>query len=263
MELEKENKTKNVKFFSKNAIGIATFFGGPLAAGYLVSENYKSLDKRDDALNALFIGIGSTIILFLGLYMVPDNIIDKVPSQLLPIIYTAIIYYIVDLKQGEVLKLHEKNGNSFYSGWKAAGIGFVCLLIMTATIFISVYFSSNDESLNLYDAKMEVFYKNESESIEFYNHLETKSAFALIKELDEEVIPKWNQNIKIIDDASKITDLPDEVKTMSVELKKYSQLRIKAFNLFKKAIQEDTSAYSNELDKIHNEIDAQLKILGN
>jgi hypothetical protein len=35
MELVQEhNKTKGLKFYSQRAIGIATFFGGPLAACY-------------------------------------------------------------------------------------------------------------------------------------------------------------------------------------------------------------------------------------
>jgi hypothetical protein len=263
MELEKENKTKNVKFFSKKAIGIATFFGGPLAAGYLIRENYLSLNKPDEGKNALMIAIATTFLLFTGIFMIPESIMDKIPRQILPIIYTAIIYYIVDLKHGEILKLHEENGNSFYSGWKAAIVGFLSLLVICVFVFIGIYSTSNDESLDLYDTKMEVFYKNETESIEFYNHLDTKSNFALIKELDEMVIPKWEQNIKIIDEASKIADLPGEVKAMNVELKKYSRLRIKAFNLFKKAIKADTNAYTNELHKIHAEIDAQLKVLGN
>ncbi len=263
MKLEKENKTKNVKFFSNKTIGIATFFGGPLAAGYLIRENYLSLNKPDDGKNALLIGIISTVLLFTGIFMIPENIIEKVPSQILPILYTAIIYYIVEKKQGEVLKLHEENGNEFYSGWKAAGIGLVSLIILLTFIFGIVYLTSNDDNLNLYDEKMEVFSKNEIESMQFYNHLETKAGFLLLKELEEDVIPKWEQNIQIIDDASKISDLPDEVKKINVELKKYSQLRIKAFNLFKKAIEEETDTYSNELDKIHAEIDAQLKVLGN
>ena len=43
---EKENDTKDLKFYSQKAIGIATFIGGSLAAGYLVRENYLSLNKH-------------------------------------------------------------------------------------------------------------------------------------------------------------------------------------------------------------------------
>lgn len=221
------------------------------------------MNKPDEGKNALMIAIAATIIIFTGIFMIPENIMDKVPNQILPIIYTAIIYYIVEKTQGDVLKLHEENGNSFYSGWKAAGVGLVSLILIFIISFGAIYSTSNDENLDLYDAKMEVFYKNETESIEFYNHLETKSAFALIKELDEVVIPKWEQNIQIVENVSKISDLPDEVKTMNQELGKYSKLRIKAFCLFKKAIEEDTDVYANELETIHNEIDVQLNVLGN
>jgi len=60
---EQENLTKNLKFYSQKAIGIATFIGGPLAAGYLIRENYLSLEKPNEAKKSLIIGIISTILL--------------------------------------------------------------------------------------------------------------------------------------------------------------------------------------------------------
>ena len=50
---EEENITKDLKFYSQKSISIATFIGGPLAAGYLIRENYLELNKPNTAMRAL------------------------------------------------------------------------------------------------------------------------------------------------------------------------------------------------------------------
>jgi len=42
-----ESPEIQIKLFSKRAISIATFFGGPLAAGYLIKKNYDSLQNQN------------------------------------------------------------------------------------------------------------------------------------------------------------------------------------------------------------------------
>ncbi len=88
------------KIFTNKAISIATFFGGPLAAGFLISENYKVFGNDNAARNSIFIGIISTIILFAVIFIIPENVIDKIPQPLIPAIYTAIIA--LDYDQGNL-----------------------------------------------------------------------------------------------------------------------------------------------------------------
>ena len=88
------------KFYSQRAITIATFFGGPLAAGYLIKKNYEALSEPDIAKRSHIIGITSTIILFGGLYSLPEKIIDNIPNTIIPILYSAVIYLIVEKLQG-------------------------------------------------------------------------------------------------------------------------------------------------------------------
>jgi uncharacterized membrane protein AbrB (regulator of aidB expression) len=84
------------KFYSQKAISIATFFGGPLAAGYLIKKNYQAMNQPDLANKATIIGIISTIILFAGIFSIPEHIIDKIPNALFPLIYTLIISLILE-----------------------------------------------------------------------------------------------------------------------------------------------------------------------
>ncbi len=261
IESKKENKTKDIKLYSSKSISGATFFGGPLVAGYLIGENFKALNKPVQGRNSLIIGIIATIILFGGIFMVSEQIIDKIPRQLIPLIYTGIIWAIVEWKQGSILKIHKENGNSFFSGWRAAGIGLISLIILFIGIFGYSFLSSDDEVYKKYDTQMAIFLKNETESLVFYDNLNIKPDFVLINELDNDVIPKWKENLKIIEQTNQIKGLPSELKKQNELLLKYCELRMKGFELFRKAISEGTDKYSMELNQIHSEIDEQLKKL--
>ena len=260
-ELKTVNNTKDIKLYSSKAISGATLLGGPLAAGYLIGENFKAIDKPTEGRNSLLIGIVSTIILFGGIFMIPENIIDKIPRQLIPIIYTGIIWGIVEWKQGDILKAHKENNNSFFSGWRAAGIGFISLLILGIGIFAYAFLSTDNELYEKYDAEIAKFSKNENETLVFYDNLNTETNYTLLKELDEKTIPKWKENIEIINKTNQFEDLPSELIKQNEILLKYSELRVQAFELFRKAIKEDSENYAQQLQQIHMEIDNELKKL--
>lgn len=259
--IEQKNNTKELKFYSQKSIGIATFIGGPLAAGYLIRENYLSLGKPDEGKKSLIIGIISTILLFSGIFMIPESIIEKVPNQILPAIYTGIIYLIVEKIHGSILNQHKENENEFYSGWKAAGIGFISLVILLIGILSYVFLSPDGEEYEKYNIEITEFYNNEEESLVFYGHLNTETSVSLIQELDNNAIPNWKENIEIIKNSNDIENLPSEFLEQNIILLEYSKLRLKAFELFKKAISEDTEQYSLELETIHMEIEKELEKL--
>jgi len=253
-----ENKTKHLKFYSKKAIGFATFFGGPLAAGYLIGENYKSLNEFDKRKKSIIIGVISTLFIFIGLFLIPEPIIDKIPNQLIPLFYTWIIYIIVENNQGEILKYHKENNNEFYSGWETAKISFISLIILTLGIVLFVYFSTDNEIYQEYDKGIAKFSQNETETMKFYDHFENNSRLDLLSELNNRVLPKWEENLKIINKIYEIDNLPSDLIEQNNLLKDYSELRIKEFKLFKKAIQEDTDKYYSEFEKIQAQIDKVL-----
>jgi hypothetical protein len=256
-----ENTTENIKLYSSKAISGATFLGGPLAAGYLISENFKALNKPDDGRKSFIIGIVTTIILFGGIFMLPEQIIDKIPRQLIPLIYTGIIWGIVEWKQGDILKAHKENNNTFFSGWRAAGIGLISLLIIGIGIFGYAYLESSNPAYEIYDTKIAEFSKNENESLTFYDNIEFKSNSTLLSELDNKVIPKWERNIKLINELENIDGLPNDLSDQNKTLLKYSELRLEAFLLIKKAVSEGTDKYDSQLNMLNIKIENELKKL--
>lgn len=256
--MESETKTQNIKLYSTKAISGATFLGGPLAAGYLIGENFKALDKPKEGKIALIIGIASTILLLVIIFSLPEDAIDSIPQQIIPIAYTALVWGIVEWKQGDTLKLQKDNENSFFSGWRAAGVGFISLVLMFIGVFGFTFLGSTNEVYDQYDAELATFTKNEEETLIFYNHLDTQSNYSLINELEKITIPRWKENIKIIKRTNQLQNLPQELVQQNKILLKYSELRLEAFELYKKTIEENTKRYSSELERIHKEIDEQI-----
>jgi len=248
------------KLYSQRAISITTFFGGPLAAGILMRQNYLNLGKDKAGLNSLFLGVISTIFIFAGLFALPDVTIDKIPSQLIPFLYTGIIFFIVEKTQGKKLKEHKENNGEFYSGWKAAKIGALSLLALVIAL-VSVAFISGDLSLDepdfnaeAYDKGLEQFFVNEETSMQVFNEFETEPLNYLIKEVKKS-IELWKENNEIIDRIDQIENLPQEFIDQDKLLGEYSLLRIEHFELILKAIGEDTDKYNPQIETIGSKID--------
>ncbi len=255
------NKTEDLTFYSQRAIWIATFLGGPLAAGYLIRENFKAMGKPEKGNKALIIGIVATIVLFVGIFMIPDSVIDKIPPMLIPLTYLGIVYVIVERTQGTVLNQHKENDNAFFSWWRATGIGVVCLLIITASVVGYTFYEMSNPAYEQYDAEMVQFSENEAETLVFYDHLDTQPTSVLLSELNNTVLPKWKENISIIERTNQLPDLPSELVKQNEYLLKYAELRVEAFELLKKAILEDTDQYSDQISQLHFRIDDQLRKL--
>ena len=258
--IAQNNTTKDLKLYSQKSIGLASFIGGPLAAGYLIKENYKALNQGEKGKKALIISIIATVAIFGTIFLIPESVMDQVPNMVIPAIYTGIIYLIVDKIHGTILNNHDLNNYPFYSGWRAAGIGLISLVILIAIIFASIFLIS-DEIYDTYDAEMEQFYKNEEVSLLFYDHLNTEDDLTLVNEIDNISIPKWKENVEIINRTNSIEDLPSELVEQNKKLLKYAKLRLEAFKLFKNLIIYETDNYNIELNRVHNQIDVVIQSL--
>jgi len=254
------------RFYSQRAITIATYFGGPLAAGYLVKKNYEILEQPNNARKSLIIGIVSTILIFAGIFSIPEDIIDKIPNALIPLIYTGIIYLIVERVQGENLTNHKESGGEFYSGWKAAGVGAITMLILAAVIaltaFIAKDFSSIQSNFDAasYDKGVAKFVDNENKSIAVFNVIETQTPAYLIKEFIKGII-MWEENKEIVEDLNSIENLPEKLKDLNSLLFKYCEFRIQHSEIIIKALSEDTDKYVSEIERIGFEINKILEEL--
>ena len=147
---------------------------------------------------------------------------------------------------------------NFISSWKAAGIGIISLVVLTIGIFGYAYLSEDDAIYQEYANEMEVFSENENETLAFYDDINTEPMVAMAKKIDNSIIPKWEENISIIEKTNSFEDLPQELRDQNKLLTEYAELRIETFKVFRKAIFDYSGRYDNQLDTLHIRIDEVL-----
>lgn len=133
MDHFQDNETTAQKIYKEKAIWVGTFLGGPLVAGYLISENFKVFDQHERARKVWIYSIITTAIVFGGVFLIPNNV--KIPSQIIPLIYTFIAYQFVQIYQKAKITTHINAGGQIYSWWRTIGVALIGLLITVIIVF--------------------------------------------------------------------------------------------------------------------------------
>ena len=148
------------RVYSEKAINVATFLGGPLATGIMMSENFKSMELFETARKALFIGIISMFAIIALLLLLPSPIVDKIPQQLIPFIYTGIAWLLFKKHQKEKIEeLLEENAIK-HSAWRIAGVGFGSMIVflMVFLPFVLLTPAYEGEVLKFIETGDEIYY---------------------------------------------------------------------------------------------------------
>lgn len=257
-----ENKdTDTTKLYSQKAISIATFFGGPLAAGVLARQNFINLGKEQLGRNALIMGLLATILLIVGILAIPENIADKLPNAIIPLVYTAIIYFIIENFQGALFKEHKENNREFYSNWKATGIGVICMLLLIGSIAGYTFLIPDDFDTKKYDDGITQFNKNEEKALELFSLIETSNSNHTISFIDNYGIPAWQKNLKLLGELDAIDGLHKQYLIQNEVLREYCKLRIETFKLIRQAITENSNQYDIQIQSLNDKIEEVLNRL--
>ncbi len=129
-------ETPTYKLYSSRFVRIGSFIGGPLAAGYFIAENYKSFGQTDNARKTWIVTILFTIVLFGLIFLVPA--MSNTPNYIIPILYSAVAAYLVDQKQGNLIKNHMANSGTMFSFWRVLLISLIGLAATFAIIFLII-----------------------------------------------------------------------------------------------------------------------------
>ncbi len=136
-----ENEVPAGKVYKESAIWLGTFLGGPLTAGYLLTENYKLFGEPEKIRETWIYAILSTIVLLSLIFFLPSAWIDKIPHFVIPLVYTCITQYIFQRNQLIHTTDHLKNGGEAFSLWRVFGIGLIGAVLLLIPIFIFSYLS--------------------------------------------------------------------------------------------------------------------------
>jgi hypothetical protein len=119
--------------YHHKAIFPATFFGGPLVAGYLAAENFKLLDKPEKATSAWLISIAVTVMIFGTIVLIPA--LEKLPRFVIPAAYSFGAQALILKYQGHALNSHSQKGGKFFSAGRIVIVTVIGLAISFAIVF--------------------------------------------------------------------------------------------------------------------------------
>jgi hypothetical protein len=122
------------RLYDVAAVGIAAFFGGPLAGTILMASNYRKLGQGNNGVLALIVGAAASVgLIVMGLKSTASPAI----ASLVLIVCTGLA---AKQLQGEAIKTHVAWGGPLYSKWRAFGIAIATVLVLGAgTIGYLVY----------------------------------------------------------------------------------------------------------------------------
>ena len=130
---------KNIMLYSPRQMELATFVGGPLCGIYMLTANYKRLEKTEYARNVILIGSIMTVLWMLGALHPRFDNFPQVFYQAIPALMVGIIckkYHIS--KEGII----EEQRYTFRSNWTVfivLIIGMVLIVILMFPLSFIVY----------------------------------------------------------------------------------------------------------------------------
>lgn len=126
------------RFYKLSGIGLATFFGSPIAGGYLISRNYKVVGRDAEAKKAIIYSVLGTLAMFAVITFIESFF--TLPNTTYSVPQVMAVYLLARQYQGELLETHKTNNGQFFSNWRAFGISLVVILAILIVLVPIIYF---------------------------------------------------------------------------------------------------------------------------
>ncbi|AGI25633.1 hypothetical protein ACYCAX_03695 [Pseudomonas sp. MT3] len=113
------------------AVGIATFFGTPVAGAWVIAQNLKRLGRPEQIRKTWLTGIGVLLLAFVIAWFLPGSF----PAAPINIVTLLAMQQYAKQNIGEELDRHAAAGGAFHSNWRAFGVSLLILLAVLAALF--------------------------------------------------------------------------------------------------------------------------------
>ena len=143
------------------------------------------------------------------------------------------------------------------SALKSLTIGILSIILLFSAVTV---YKSLPNDIGEYNKKINEFVVMESMALEVFSLPEGTSTEKILSELKDRGIYYWNENLKLIESLNDL-DLPQPIIESNAKLKEYCELRVKSYELYYKAVSEDTDKYQMEINDYNNKIEAIIKEL--
>ncbi len=150
------------KLHSLRSIVWATFWGTPLAGGIIMALNYFRTGQKSAGRNAVIGGFLGAVALLVLIFVIPDQVFDRVPSAVFIIPQLLIIHLIAKKLQSKLIANHTLNGGDFSSLWSSFGIGLGCLAFFLVTFLSMNLILGPDYGPHINVGNDEVYYSGDA-----------------------------------------------------------------------------------------------------
>lgn len=138
MEQSQVTEKPVYKIYKEGAILLGTFLGGPLVAGYMMATNFIQFKQPQKAKKTWTYAVIATVVSVILIFLIPKG--STIPSYSVPLMYTAMAYYLVNFFQKEAIAKHIQAAGEVFSMWNAAWVGFVGFMILVVLLSIAAFF---------------------------------------------------------------------------------------------------------------------------
>lgn len=122
------------RVYTMSGIFIGTLIGGPLAAGYMIEENFKALELYDQANWPKQAGAIAMLVIFGGSVMFPEGVTVWFPAWLVVSLYTIGSTFLAKKIQGHQIRQLVLKRRQRYSFWQVLVVGVGSLAISLGLI---------------------------------------------------------------------------------------------------------------------------------
>jgi|SRR5215203_1374432 len=165
MEDEKpfESETARKGVYNGRKICAGSYIGGPLAAGYMIAENFKAIGESSKVVNTWVVTITITVLLLVMPFLFN---LDRVPGLVIPVTYTSFAFFYFRFYQEEKINAYVRANGKFFGWGRTIVVGIIGLLILLSTLlpiaFLEGDFSSS-ETIKTYGVlKHEIVFDKEN-----------------------------------------------------------------------------------------------------
>ncbi|NVK27803.1 MAG: hypothetical protein HWE14_07150 [Flavobacteriia bacterium] len=137
------------KVYKTKWVASMAFICGPIGAGYLIAQNFKTFGRPDRARITWILAIFLTLGLIWLAYTLPEDM--PFGRIIFPAITTAIAYFFMDRLQSERISVHIENGGEVYGIGNRILVGLATLAIYL--IPIGYLFYQDQQMMDGYSTK--------------------------------------------------------------------------------------------------------------
>ncbi len=136
-DLPEPKQTAEGGLYSLPGIAIATALGSPIAGGFLMGKNFKTIGKAQQAKQTyLYFVLGTFGLLFLS-KLIPEE--SGLSNYSFTVFSTLITLFIAKHHQEQMIKQHISAQGKMFSNWRAAGIGLAFGFVFISAFLAIVY----------------------------------------------------------------------------------------------------------------------------